>query len=186
MQLFSQNSQRPLLTVLLSAAVLSCLTSCSGGKKVSLIPLKEQQLSSVAVTYPSSGAKSFMEIRPASGSTSNRGFVTALRSCGHNEKDSLRGTTRQIFVGLEQVRITHQEAADFPPRTLWHVEADAESEGLPIQVSTYTLKEDRCFVDFVLWVVAPQGKNISSETEQELADMRTQFHDLVGETLSQL
>ena len=116
------------------------------------------------------------------------GYATALRSCGYPEKSSLRGTTRQIFVGLENLRILKQEPVEFSPHRLWAVDATAQSEGIPIHVAAYTLKQNDCFVDFVLWTpLSVEKETLSSEkTEQEFAELRANFQTLVQEVLGTL
>ena len=116
-------------------------------------------------------------------------YVTALESCGYPEKASLRGNVRQIFVGLEKLKIRKQEFVEIPPHRLYMVDADVESEGVPIQVTTYSFKEDDCVFDYVLWATPPQKVIEHDETaikafEADVGQLRTYFRLFINEALA--
>jgi hypothetical protein len=168
---------------------LSCCSSSKYSKPVSLYSSSSPHL---VISEKSSGEQTYSEIKSLNPSSNLVGYATAIRSCGYPEKSSLRGTTRQIFVGLEKLRIIKQEPIEIAPHRLWAVEAEALSEGFPISVASYTLKQDKCFIDFILWVPNHSVSNSSSasiEQEQqheEFEQLRASFQSLVADTLPEL
>ncbi len=156
---------------------------CSSSKKS--MPIELVSRSSAAYHAEAQNGDN-SSLRFSSDDSNLTGHVTALRSCGYREKASLRGSARQIFVGLEKLKIRKQEYVELSGRRLYMVDADAQSEGLPIQLTTYSYKDDDCFVDYVLWVAPPKealdvNGVVSAEFAAQLDRLRMSFGQYVGE-----
>jgi len=176
---YLNKAQLQLIGILL---VLICFltTGCSASKTSS--PLNFSTETSDKWTNSRSGKESdhVVELKSRDSSSKLRGFATAFKTCGYTEATSLRGASRQFFVGLEKIQINSQGPIEISPYQLWKVEADALNEGFPISLATYTLKKDRCFFDFALWIPKPSEHLDLPEINKEIDELRGLFCTLVS------
>ena len=177
------------LFVIANTSLLICclITSgCSASKKS--VPLSfTSQSSEKWLTSPSGAEDSHViELKARTSSNKLHGYATAFKTCGFSAKTSLRGASRQFFVGLEKLQIQSQGPAEVPPYQLWKVEADAFNEGFPIWISSYTMKKDQCFIDFAFWVPKPAQNSVSADVDKELSELREYFFSLLGQIVTDI
>ena len=164
-------------------------SGCSSSRKSKLLDLPTHSSSNSYSISLNPQAEKTLTIKSADSSLS--GYVTGLKSCGYPEKTSLRGNSRQIFVGLEKLKIHNQEYVDIAPHRFLSMQAEAESDGLPIDITTYSYKDQDCFFDFVLWVTIPKSdvledQAIKTSYEAQLGELRSNFKLYIGESLPTL
>lgn len=183
---FSFVNWRRLFSALLSLLALTIVAGCSSSRSSSPIALLARSSPGSYRVESQHGSDALLFHADESELS---GYVTALKSCGYREKASLRGTVRQIFVGLEKLKIKKQEYVEIAGRRLYVVDADAESEGLPIRLTTYSYKAEGCFIDYVLWVAPPkqilnESPEASAAYDTQLERLRTHFGSYVGEAMA--
>lgn len=165
----------------LTLAVVACSSSRSSE------PFSPPLVSAEQYTVEATDSNDVVRLKGSTLATA--GYITALESCGYPKKTSLRGNVRQIFVGLEKLKIQKQEFIEIPPQRVYMVEAEVESEGVPIQVTTYSYKEDDCIVDYILWAT-PSQKVIDHDNEAvkafnaDVSQLRSYFRLFIDEALA--
>lgn len=95
-------------------------------------------------------------------SNSSYAYFTAIEEC--NEKLPLQtalARSRQLFVGLEGLKIKTQSAFELEGKRVSVVAASADVEGSPFDVVTYSVRKGDCYFDVVFW---SQMEKIGSET----------------------
>jgi len=181
----------PHLCSLCLAILLSCLSivGCSSSKTSVPLPFSTETSEKWLTTPSASKGSHVIELKARDSLSKLRGYATAFKTCGYSEKTSLRGASRQFFVGLEKLEIQSQGPIEIAPQQLWKVEAQALNEGFPIWLSSYTMKKDNCFIDFALWVPKPidngNAADLNSpEIESELREIRQHFFSLLGQMIA--
>lgn len=79
-------------------------------------------------------------------------YLTAIRDCGTaREHVSAAATTRQLIVGLKNLRIMHQEPRSVAGNVMLVSSLKAELEDTPLRIECYTLRRGECTFDLVGW-----------------------------------
>lgn len=78
-------------------------------------------------------------------------FGTGLKECEVKEFIPSRATTRELFVGFEQIKIGSQGFATLEGENVYRSELTANIDGQPIDVVAYTMRADDCVSDFAFW-----------------------------------
>ncbi len=104
-------------------------------------------------------------------------FFTLIEEC--DEKDSTLSAlarARQLFIGLESLKISSKSGFDLKGKHVSAVAADAEVEGSSLRVNSYSLRDGLCFYDLVFWKVEPKS-DIASDNSAPLlyADLAKQI-----------
>lgn len=90
--------------------------------------------------------------------------MTAIKECEQKKIPSPLVATRQLLVGLKDIRIESQENTTVADRPALRTQVKARLEEHPLDLLTYTLSYDNCVYDFVLWRSAPGTGQDSAHT----------------------
>jgi len=78
-------------------------------------------------------------------------FLTAIRDCSLSKHSSAIAAARQLLVGLEKIRIIKKSTILLAGKQIIRTAVLAKLDGKPLELLTYTLKQDACVQDYVLW-----------------------------------
>jgi hypothetical protein len=177
-----------LILILQITPLTFCLitTGCSASKTSVPLPFTYQASEKWLASPSGSEDSHVIELKARDSSNKLHGYATAFKTCGYSAKTSLRGASRQFFIGLEKLQIQSQGPAEVPPYQLWKVEADALNEGFPIWLTSYTMRKDECFIDFALWVPKPAENGATANFDKELNELREHFFSLLGQMITDI
>ena len=102
-------------------------------------------------------------------------FITAVRNCSFSEKTSVESTTRQLLVGLERLHISRQDSVEINGERFLRSHIDAQLEGRPVKMATYSYRLGRCVSDLVIW------SETRSQHQQETDRIASHFSLLLTE-----
>ena len=109
-------------------------------------------------------------------------FVTVVKDCGVSEKFSHRATTRQLLVGITNLKVLNQEAVNLGSSKALRSVVEGTLDVDPILISTFTVRHDSCVTDLVVWQAslekapASLSENLAQETiarETQIAMFQT-------------
>lgn len=106
-------------------------------------------------------------------------YATALKECGVPDQHSIASLSRQLFVGLEGIKINARERIILDGAPGFHMSAEAKLEGSPVGLISYSVKLGKCVVDIVFW---QQGK--LSDDVASLQNSNNKLKPIVSELLN--
>ena len=116
---------------------------------------------SLALPQPRSGEENplYLEVLPGSArvyrlrdSAGAEMYLTAIRSCAvTKERTSAAATTRQLIVGLENLRILNQQPVRIAQQEVLVSSLQASLEQTPLKIECYTLRRGKCTLDLAAW-----------------------------------
>lgn len=129
---------------------LGCvLAGCSSGPVPTTVPLE-----SVAVQHDACHRLSGPLATPVVYKCQVDGtqiFVTTLKDCSIPEKFTFQTTTRQLFVGLLDLKVMRQESVQFGSTRALQTVVSGTLDAEPVLMSAFTFRRDNCVTDIVLW-----------------------------------
>ena len=161
--------------LLQGTSILFALSSCAlfSGPSSTSLPLQNadtagwKELQTSPYVYEISNG--------SSGST----FLTAIKECEQKKQISPLVATRQLLVGLKEIRIESQETTTVAKIPTLRTQVRARLEDRPLDLLTYTLSHERCVYDFVLW----RTPQLQSEGSAELLNDDTLFAKFLSQHL---
>jgi hypothetical protein len=78
-------------------------------------------------------------------------FVTTLKDCSIPEKFTFQATTRQLLVGVMDLKVENQQPVKFSEVKALHSVVSGTMDADPFLMSIFTFHEDTCVTDLVLW-----------------------------------
>ena len=102
-------------------------------------------------------------------------YVTLLEECEITESLTERATTRQLFIGLEDLTIKEQSRVQVGSDTLVRSLAHARMEDIPLTVISYSLRKKDCVRDYVSWIPDQPIESIDQDILEELYFKLEQF-----------
>jgi hypothetical protein len=90
-------------------------------------------------------------------------FVATLKDCSIPEKFSFKATTRQLLVGLTEMKVVKQEPVPATPTNMLQSVILGTIDADPVMMSTFTFREKDCVNDIIIW----QGIKSSEEPSND-------------------
>jgi hypothetical protein len=97
-------------------------------------------------------------------------FITIVKDCSVSEKFSHRATTRQLLVGITNLKVLNQEPVSLGGSKALRSVVEGSLDVDSVLISTFTVRHDSCVTDLVVWQAsgekpsAPLSENIVRET----------------------
>ena len=82
-------------------------------------------------------------------------FITAIEDCSRSSKGKIASIARQLFVGLDELKIKSQQEINLGQKSFVKSLANSRVDSKEILVASYTSQHGDCVRDYVLW--APKG-----------------------------
>ena len=136
------------LVMLLST--MGCGSSPLGGPIPVDIPIAEDSLSDAGPCHSTEEISSEPYVYRCD-TKAGALFVATFKDCSVSEKFSFQATTRQLFVGVTGLTIISQEPVSFGPHKVLQTVVTGTLDAQPLAVSTFTLREQGCVNDVVVW-----------------------------------
>lgn len=125
------------------------LLACSSGPTPTTVPLETVALQHNACKRLSGPRATPVVYRcQTDGATV---FATTLKDCSIPEKFTFQTTTRQLFVGLLDLKVVSQSPVQFGAMRALQTVATGVLDAEPVLVSTCTFRKHDCVTDIVLW-----------------------------------
>lgn len=113
-------------------------------------------------------------------------YSTALRTCG-GDKQSVRSATRQLLVGLKEIKIIEQRQLEISSFLPWYTLTEARSEGTPVRLASYTTKSpEGCILDLAVWSVAIDSDKGRSLSADEFSQVLRKYEAYLEDSLPNL
>lgn len=81
----------------------------------------------------------------------NPAYALLLKECGVGKNASATATTRQLLVGLKDIKILRSENFNYNDERIFYKESTAGLDGHDIMLSSFTLRREKCVFDTVIW-----------------------------------
>jgi hypothetical protein len=78
-------------------------------------------------------------------------YVTTLKDCSIPEKFTFQATTRQLLVGVMDLKVENQQPVQFSDVKALHSVVSGTMDADPFLMSIFTFHESTCITDLVLW-----------------------------------
>ena len=78
-------------------------------------------------------------------------FLTIVDECPVATHVSPEATTRQLLVGLEKIRVERQRELTLDGHRSLESILSAELDGVPLSLSTLSVRNPPCVVDYIVW-----------------------------------
>lgn len=101
-------------------------------------------------------------------------YFTSIQDCRQSHSSSAEVTTRQLLVGLSDIRIAKQRHVEINAQPVLFSELEARLDSQPLRIACYSIKDQSCVTDMVLW-----GDQSNELPEDEL-------HSFVGTVLQSI
>ena len=150
-----------ILTLRLTLLVSIFICGCGGGTKVFSVAPKAPDCSPV-----NSSGQAGSVVCTADGL---QAFATTVEECGISDKFTTRATTRQLLVGLTDIKFLSQDAATYGDNRGLLSIISAKYDIDPINLVVFSSRTDNCVKDTIVWkqasLEAEENKDLSSGLE---------------------
>lgn len=144
--------EKYVLRIFACTVILVLAVGCSSSEKaVSLAMPASDSIELMSPKITKQENSEVYDIDLGDGAEPRHLFGTALRECGVKKRDSLAALTRQLFVGLEKIRISLREAVKVDGKDGFRILADADVDDSNIGIASYSFKVKDCVIDVVFW-----------------------------------
>lgn len=140
-------STQYLARLLLGTSVVLALASCSLFSSPSSTSLHLHEIDGAGWKEVQSSPYVYEIANGDSGST----FMTAIKDCDQKKSLTPAVASRQLLVGLKDIRIEIQEQTTVADIPAVRTQVRARLEDQSLDLLTYTVPHDTCVYDFVLW-----------------------------------
>lgn len=113
-------------------------------------------------------------------------YMTAIKQCEVAEALSSIATTRQLLVGLRDIKVERQESTHLAGNRALLSVLDATLDGVPLKIALYTLRDQDCVTDYVIWLSEQDKKSLKALFERELPTFTPFLMSIVPEKSSSL
>lgn len=145
--------------------VLTILSGCSGssGPPPETLPINSVALDNNPHCEPVSGSERGVNLYRCD-SVAGEVYVTTLKDCSIPEKFTFQATTRQLLVGVMDLKVENQEPVRFSDVKALHSIVSGTMDADPFLMSIFTFHEGTCVTDLVLWRGRGSEKPSSEDT----------------------
>ena len=109
-------------------------------------------------------------------------FVTTVKDCSIPEKFTFQATTRQLLVGVVDLKVIRQEPIFFESLKSLHSLIHGTMDVDPFLMSIYTFHRNKCVTDLVVW----KGSSREVPPEQESARFSAVSAKIAGQLVATL
>ncbi|MCB9030344.1 MAG: hypothetical protein H6619_04770 [Deltaproteobacteria bacterium] len=153
---YSKDRNRFLELVLKICAIIlsACIISCSSLGSTTSIEFPRNKIEQLEPKNLKKISKdpSIYSFTPDE-DTKQPAYFTAVKDCSFTAESSKLTTTRQLFVGFDQLKLLrHQEVLQ---QNILLSIAQVKLDQTYFGVATYSLKEGSCVTDFIFWMQCP-------------------------------
>lgn len=147
------------ICVILTVALTGCFSFPKAVIKFPSLPSSLTQRPNAHVIHHASDAPHIVSIDLPGG----RSYLALVEECGISEKVSSKGTTRELLIGFDNIKIESHQEHTLAGHQVLESRASAQVDQLPVNLITFALRHDECVRDYVFWSPAEQPSESSAQ-----------------------